>query len=358
VRSVLTYEASLRFYPQMLDWVANQIADLVQGQGVPPGEIAVLSPFLPDSLRFSLMNRLSRLAIPVRSHRPSRSLREESATQCLLTLTALAHPQWGANPSKFDVAYALMQSIEEMDLVRAQLLAEIVYRSRQSQPTLGSFDPLRPDMKDRLTYLLGERYERLRAWIDSYASGDPAELDHFLRRLFGEVLSQPGFGFHRDYDAAMVTANLIESVQKFRWVTGGDRFEEGRSLGQEYVAMVQAGVVAAQYARSWRLQPEEAVLLDVGSSGWFERLYQPLTHPYVLSRQWRGGAVWTDADEFQVRQEALSRLSLGLIRRCRRKIFLGLSELGENGSEQKGELLRAIQRVLRQLPVEPEGDDV
>jgi len=381
VRSVLTYEASLRFYPQMLDWVADQIADLVRRQGVAPGEIAVLSPFLPDSLRFSLMNRLSRREIPARSHRPSRSLREESATLCLLTLAALAHPQWGVCPSKFDVAYALMQSIEEMDLVRAQLLAEIVYRCRQGEPTLGSFDPLNPGMKERLTYLLGERYERLRAWIEGYIGSDPAELDHFLRRLFGELLSQPGFGFHRDYDAAGVTANLIESVQKFRWVTGGDPLEEGKTLGQQYVEMVQAGVVAAQYVRSWRLQPEDAVLLapaytflmrnrpvdvqfwlDVGSSGWFERLYQPLTHPYVLSRHWPAGAVWTDGDELEVRRQGLLRLSLGLVRRCRRKIFLGLSELGESGSEQKGELLQAIQRVLRQLPhhlpMKQEGDGV
>ncbi len=34
--------------------------------------------------------------------------------------------------------------------------------------------------------------------------------------------------------------------------------------------------------------------LDVGSRGWFERLYQPLTHPYVLSREWPAGQSWTD----------------------------------------------------------------
>jgi len=352
----------------MLDWVADQIGNLVQVQGIPPGEIAVLAPFLPDSLRFSLMDRLSQRDIPARSHRPSRSLREEPATRSLLTLTALAHPQWGVHPSRFDVAYALMQSIEEMDLVRAHLLAEVVYRSRQDQPFLGSFDPLNPAMKERLTYLLGERYEKLRVWLEAYGGGEPAELDHFLSRLFGEVLSQPGFGF-QDYDAAAVTANLIESVQKFRWVTGDTLSEEGKPLGQEYMEMVQDGVVAAQYVRSWRLQPEDAVLLapaytflmrnqpvdvqfwlDVGSSGWFERLYQPLTHPYVLSRHWLDKGVWTDADEAAIRQDALLRLTQGLILRCRRKIYLGLSDLGESGTEQKGELLRAVQRVLRHLP--------
>ena len=30
--------------------------------------------------------------------------------------------------------------------------------------------------------------------------------------------------------------------------------------------------------------------LNIGSEGWSRRLYQPLTHPYVLSRGWLPGA--------------------------------------------------------------------
>jgi hypothetical protein len=139
--------------------------------------------------------------------------------------------------------------------------------------------------------------------------------------------------------------------------------------------MVEEGVIAAQYIRSWQLEPEDAVLLapaytfiirnrpvdyqfwlSVGGRGWWERLYQPLTHPYVLSRRWppsgREDAIWIDTDEVEAREEALHRLVQGLLRRCRRKVYLGLSELGEQGYEQKGALLQAIQRVLRSLPAE------
>jgi len=369
VRAALAYEYH-HYHPQMLDWVAEEIAKLVHGNGVPPGEIVVLAPFLTDALRFSLMNRLDQLGVAARSHRPSRALREEPATQCLLTLATIAHPGWGLCPSRFDVAYALMQAIEGMDLVRAQLLAEIVYRVRDDLPTLSSFDQINPDMQERLTFVLGGRYQDLRTWIEDYIAGPQAELDHFLSRLFGEVLSQEGYGFHTNYDAGQVAANLIESVQKFRSVARGNAIEEGKPLGQEYIEMVQDGVVAAQYIGSWQLQPEDAVLLapaytflmsnrpvdyqfwlNAGGRGWWERLYQPLTHPYVLSRHWPRNAVWTDDDEFETRQDALCRLTRGLIRRCRRKIYLGLSELGEQGYEQQGPLLQAIQRVLRRLPV-------
>jgi len=56
-------------------------------------------------------------------------LHDEPASQALLTLAALAHPHWNVRPSKFDVAYALKLALD-MDLVRAQLLTEIVYRSK------------------------------------------------------------------------------------------------------------------------------------------------------------------------------------------------------------------------------------
>lgn len=429
VRAALVYEQH-RYYPEMLDWVADEIAVLIQDRGVAPGEIVVLAPFLSDALRFSLQQRLERRGVPSRSHRPSRALRDEPATQCLLTLAALAHPAWGLRPSKFDFTYALIQAIDELDLVRAQLLAEIVFRRSQKEGALllSSFEQINPEMRERITYVLGGRYDSLRLWLRDYTERDEAPLDHFLSRLFGELLSQKGFGFHEDFDAGQVAANLVESVQKFRWgversVIGdqssviGDRSavigdqssvssdrsadsserKAEKALGQEYLEMVRDGVIAAQYVGSWRRdappaglaagksrsrrrpaaalpaaeRQEEAVLLapaytflmsnrpvdyqfwlNAGATGWFERLYQPLTHPYVLSRHWAGQRAWSDADEFAAGQQRLYRLAAGLLRRCRQQIYLGLSELGEQGFEQRGPFLAALNQVLRRLPAE------
>ncbi len=353
-----------RFFPEMLDGVADEIRALIEA-GKPPSEIVVLAPYISDALRFSLMDRLKTRGVPVRSHRPSRSLREEPASQCLLTLAALAHPGWDIRPGKFDVAYALIQSIEELDLVRAQLLTEIVYRQRDA--SLSTFEQINANMQERITYALGSRYAVLREWLRAYTEEEPQPLDHFLRRLFGELLSQPGFGFHRNFDSAKVAASLIESVQKFRLAMQPLQ-EDLSGLGKEYIAMLQDGVIAAQYVSAWNSAPEdEAVLLapaytflmsnrpvdvqfwlDAGSSGWVERLFQPLTHPYVLSRHWPRERVWTDADEVEANNATLARLLTGLLRRCRDKIYLGLTELGESGYEQRGALLKAFNRVLTQ----------
>ena len=91
--------------------------------------------------------------------------------------------------------------------------------------------------------------------------------------------------------------------------------------------------------------------LDAGSSGWWERIAQPLTHPYVLSASWEPGRTWTDADEVAAQYDRLYRLVLGLTRRCRKHIFIANAEVGEQGYEQRGQLLATLQQMLRRQQV-------
>jgi hypothetical protein len=345
---------------------------LIHVQNVPPAEIVILAPFLSDSLRFSLVNRLDNLNIPARSHRPSRSLRDEPASQALLTLAALAHPAWNIHPSIFDIAHTFLFCIQDMDLVRAQLLANIVYR--QKEMALSSFDQIKPDIQERITFTFGNRYAQIRNWLESYRQDDPQPFDHFLRRLFGEVLSQPGFGFHYNFDAARVAASLIESIRKFRIAMDPEySFLHGSrtDLGRDYIQLLDDGVLAAQYLEAWNPGQQDAVLiapahtflmmnqpaevqfwLDPGSNGWVERLNQPLTHPYVLSRNWEnksasGHPIWTDTDEVEANQKTLTRFVSGLLHRCKNNLYLGISNFSENGYEQRGVLLKSFQRVLQ-----------
>ncbi|MCC6298646.1 MAG: ATP-dependent helicase [Anaerolineales bacterium] len=351
------------FYPELLDTIVNEIQSLISNSQISPSEIVILAPYLSDGLRFSIAHRLEASNIPWRSHRPSRSLKDEPASHALITLAALAHPHWNIHPPKFDVAYALMQSIDGLDLVRAQLLADIVYRQRDLQ--LSPFDQIKPDVQERITFSAGERYSTLRNWIEEYRASDVLPLDHFLRKIFGEVLSQAGFGYHRNFDSVRVAASLVESVKKFRISLDLTGFQNLSGLGKEYIQMLQDGVIAASYLEGWQNEDKDAVLvapahtflmmnrpvtiqfwLDAGSSGWYERLSQPLTHPYVLSRGWQEGRQWTDADDVQYSKEAMARLVSGLLHRCRERVYLGIAELGESGFEGRGELLRAFQKVL------------
>lgn len=354
-----------RYHPEMLDAVVAQTKSLLTDALVPPSEIVILAPYLSDALRFSITNRLDAENIPWRTHRPSRSLRDEIASKTLLTLSALAHPHWNVHPSEFDVAHALMFALNT-DLIRAQLLVAIIYQRKKS--SFSAFEDINPAMQERITYALGARYTALRNWLEEYQAAQPLPLDFFLRKLFGEILSQDGFGFHSQLDAVRVAASLIESIKKFRNAMEPSYVNLDNpnfDLGREYLTMLADGVIAAQYLEAWRHEDKEAVLiapaytfltmnhpvaiqfwLEPGSSGWSQRLLQPLTQPYVLSREWELGNIWSDADEVRTSTEALSKLIGGLLSRCKTKIFIALSDLGEAGLEQRGPLLQAIQKIL------------
>jgi hypothetical protein len=355
-----------RFFPEMLDALTSRIQRLIASEGVSPSQIVVIGPYLSDALRFALSIRLQAIAIPVRTHRPSRSLRYEPPAGALLTLASLAHPHWNSPPAPFDIVGLFMTALGT-DLIRADLLAGIVYRRGY---TLLPFNDLNVDARQRLTEELGSRYSRLRDWLSAYREAQPQPLDHFFRRVFGEILSQPGFGFHGRLDEVRIVASLVESVRKFRLAVEPsvvDRDHPDFDIGREYLRMLDDGVLAAQYLETWRQYAEEAVLiapahsflmmnksvefqfwLDPASSGWFQRLDQPLTHSSVLSRSWPREQRWDLAEEESTNVDNLARLAVGLLRRCSRQVFLCTSQLGESGFEQRGRLLLALQQVLHE----------
>jgi hypothetical protein len=355
-----------KFYPELLDRVVERIRTLVVDEGIQPSEIAIVGPYLSDALRFALTSRLQACSIPARTHRPSRSLRDEAAARALLTLAALAHPDWNVAPARFDVVRAFLVALG-MDLVRAHLLTEIVYRKSSA---LSSFEDIHPDVQERITYVYGERYTRLRDWLLSYHKDSPLPLDCFIMRMFGEVLSQPGFGFHDRLDEVRVVGGLVESMRKFRFAMEPsyvDAEDADLDIGREYMRLLDEGIIAAQYLESWKPAQREAILiapahsflmmnravavqfwLDPGSSGWYQRLDQPLTHTRVLSRSWPVGHKWTYAEEELANLDGMERLVTGLLRRCRQNIFLGISQLGESGLEEHGRLLLALNQVLHE----------
>lgn len=365
---------SRRFYPQLLDWTAERIATLSREHNVPLREIVVLSPFMNDLMRHSLVERLEDLDIPAVTHRPSRSLRDEPVCRCLLALAKLAHPQWNLVPPRQDVAVMLSQAISGLDPVRAWLLTEMLYRRQEESWHLLPFDQIIPAMQERVSFVVGNRYNELVKWLNDYRAGDPVELDLFFSRLFEQVLTRSGFGFYQNIQAGIQTANLVESMQKFRQVVEFEEGEADQSPGKAFIQMVEEGILAAQYLRGWQNLTTDAVLLvpattfvmlnrpvdyqfwlNAGDPAWLGQMSQPLTQPYVLSRQWEVGAGWTDDVEQDVNQEWLFRLLLGLVRRCRKKVFIGLSELDEQGYHQDGMLLTVLIRYLRHLPPELRG---
>jgi superfamily I DNA/RNA helicase len=368
---------SFHFYPQALDWLAEEISRLIQSEGIDPGQIVVLTPFLSDSLRFALSQRFQQAGIPFFTFRPSRSLRDEPAAKAMLTLAKLAFPGWNLTPSRHELRYALMQVLPGCDLIRADLLAQILYLPNRKENPLNSFAQIRPEMQERITFTIGNRFDQLIQWLTA-AGQDQAELDIFLSRLFGELLSQPGFAFHEDYLTASIVNRLIESARKFRQATSGLSKLTPAETSREFVTMIEQGVIAAQYLEPWQEQDtRQSVLiapaftflmsnspaayqfwLDIGSSGWWARLDQPLTQPYVLSRNWPSEQKWTAANEIETNEQTLARVVGGLLSRCSQHVDLLSIGMNESGNEERGALLIAMQTVLRSISAGKETANV
>jgi hypothetical protein len=240
-------------------------------------------------------------------------------------LAQVVNPSWKLPLTDQDVTLLLLESLEGLDDIRARLIVQHLYRGGQWI----AFHQLDSTLQERITFVFGEKYEALREWIKTHQQAPIAEMDVLWSVAFGDLLSRVGFGFHQHPHRAEVTANLMDSARQFRRAI--TQVNTASELGREYIQLVREGVIANQYVRSWQMPTTDAILvapaytylmsnrptdyqywLNIGSVGWWERIYQPLTHPYVLSRNWNQGLVWTDEQEYYTRNEALYHLVLGL----------------------------------------------
>jgi hypothetical protein len=368
---------SHKYLPEMVDWIAETANNLIKENLARPGEIVILAPFMSDSLQFTIQNSLKKYEIPNYSHRPSRSLRNEPVAQALMTLAKLAYPHWNMKPDRYALRTAFTLVLENCDLIRADLLAQISLAQLKNGKLVGIFDRVLPAMQQRISYVIGNQFEFLMKWLSENTSLEIQELDVFLSRLFGEVLSQSGFGFFQDMGAALVTSQLIESVQKFRKVAINSLLDNNGTISQEFIDMTEKGILAAQYLEYWSPDTTNSILispaytflmsnhpvryqfwLDVGSLGWWERLFQPLTHPHVLSRHWTQGKLWIDSDEYEQNQQTLIRLMSGLIRRCRNHVFVCSLGVNESGREERGPLLQAFQALAKNQYIHSKDNNV
>lgn len=355
-----------RFYPEMISETCDRIFGLIN-KGVQPRDIVVLSPYLSDSLKFSLSEKLTALDIPSISSRPSRMYLESPAVKSLLSFAKLAHPQWGFKVTDFEFRHFLMQFIPGIDIIRSELIVKSLYSKKENTCPIRSFDNLtNVNLQERISFQYGEKIEILRNWLVNYLEEESVPLDIFLRNLYGQVLSNRGFSFHDNFNGANLIDRLIQSIRSFRIFSSEVYETHHLTSGLEYIANVEQGLIPSSFRR--RVKAENAVLiapahtflmenrpaayqfwLDIGSMGWWERLYQPLTHPYVFKNNWERGSVWNEQLEYEKNQQVMERVIDGLLRRCKKGLVASAVKVNEYGSENYGPLLRAFQTHRKRM---------
>jgi hypothetical protein len=348
-----------RYWISMVDAVAARIGELL-ATGVPAREIVVLAPYVEDVLRFELLERMREHGVTVRTLRPSRPLFQHPAVRAMLVVARLANPHWGLRTTAPEVARMLTCLLHGLDGVRAQLLADFAAK-------ISALDHL-PEIEDaalwtRVGLRHREGYRALRGWLHELR--EPIPLDLWWQTAFTQVLSREGFGLEGDGDAARAVAQLIASARAFRESLQHSEATLPTQVDMDllYVQMVQDGMLPARYDEEpgsedgVLLATVQAVLtsdvhsrfqfwLDLQTSGWHERIFQPLTHPYVLAHHWPKEAHWDDDDEHREAVERLADVVAGLSFRCSERIFLASSQLTISGQDGEGWLIRPLQRML------------
>ena len=356
-----------QFYPEMVKTVCDQVLELVKSHQAEPGDIVILAPYLSDALNFSLQTILDQSCIPNTAYRPSRKYLDDPSVRSLLSLAKLAYPKWEMAINSFELRDILISCFKNMDIIRADLIVKTLFNPTPQGGFMRPFDTLtNRETLERITFTHGENYEILRRWLEDYKSGDAQPLDIFISRIFGEVLSQSNFRYFKDFTAAHSVARLINSIKNFRYFSNTFLDEDEISCGAEYIRSIQVGLLPSAFFDP-RDEPSEAVLiapahsylmqnrsvsyqfwLDIGSQGWWERLNQPLTNPYLLNRSWDGSQQWTIAHEYAANQSTMQRIVQGLLNRCTCRIIVCSVDINEKGAEQRGPLLKAFQSLQKQ----------
>ncbi len=350
-----------RYRREMVHNLLPQLSQLIKN-GIQAQDIAIIAPYLDGALRYSLTQAFTQTGLPFRFLRRRSSPRDEPRIRAWLTWLSLAHSQWGIMPTEHDVAEALALSIYGLDPARAALITR--YCFDQGTAELLPVEQMPEDKVERVGGEFLARVEELRLWLVDTAEDEP--IDVFLHRLFSELLSQRRFQPVPDVAGAAVCKWLVHSATRLRQASAAMGLRSTAEIGLTFVDGINQGLVTANppdlgeppdpngitistiYGYLLAGEPVKVqIWLETAATGWWDIPRQPLSNAFVLAKSYDPQKLWTMTEDFQIRNELLSRIVRGLAGRCQEGILLANSDLDRRGVLQDGPLWRALQPLIK-----------
>ena len=350
-----------RYRREMIIRLVLRLVELIEN-GIAASDIAIITPYLDGALRYSLTQALGEAELPYRLLRRRSSPREEPRIRAWLTWLVLAHPEWGVNPSTYDIAEALSLSIQGLDPARAELAAKFLYQNGEGK--LLPVDRLQEKIRHRIGAEMLERVEELRLWLEDPENHAP--IDVFLHNLFTQLLSQRRFQPEPDIVGAAVCDWLVKTATRLREAAVPMGLNTPDEVGLSFVEGINQGLVSANppdlgeppdpdgitlstiYGYLLEGQPVRVqVWLETAATGWWDIPRQPLSNAFVLAQSYDPQIPWTMSKDFAIRNQLLSRIIRGLSGRCSDGVILANSDLDRRGINQEGPLWRALQPAIR-----------
>jgi hypothetical protein len=339
----------------MIEAVVEKVIALVD-RGVPPGEIALISPHVDRALEVTANRTLGARAIPVQNLSLSRRLVDEPYARAIITLAGLVYPHWKIPHETAGSFTNAMQLLLKLDPIRASILGDAIWRPPVELPDLDA-----TGLRRRIGFERAEAYEYLKKWVHD-AQKREMGTDEFAQAVVSEVMA-PLVGDELTTEKLHACQQLLLSAHRFRQAM--ERFGDG-AYGSEYVKMLTEGTVAAEPLEAYdpakdaitlatpfsyltsRLTSQYQIWVDISGDGWYPNDVKELANPHVLSRRWEEGDRWTDTRNNRIRQANAARTVRALIRRCRGRLILAECSLTPWGQEQEGGLSEAFGDLIRE----------
>jgi len=350
---------------ELLRQTAGLIIQAVQSGQVQPTDVAVIAPGLDAIARYTLVEILTKQGIPVHTLSDQRPLTSSPMTRALLTLLALVYPGLGRLVDRDAVAEMLVVLTNQIDPVRAGLLADYCFEPHPDRPNLLPVTAY--DRWDRLGYEATTAYGEILQWLEVQRQQQEQRLipspisvlDRAIQRFLWSGSNLP-------YDQLAALRELLETAQHYWEVDRRMRQIESidapaATTIAQFIQLLRRGTITAnpypvrpigpagravtlgtifQY-RSSRQFHRWQFWLDAGSPLWLKGGAATLFGA-PLFLQDRFGRPWTAEDAMAADQQRLRRILQDLLGRVGERVYLCHSDLAVNGQEQTGPLLSLV----------------
>jgi hypothetical protein len=374
---------------ELLQTVAQQVADAIGRGEVLPQEVAIIGPGLDPLARYGIIETFQRAGIAVESLRDQRPIQSTALVRSLLTLLALVYPGLGHLLETEQIAEMLVvlttlgasanapENRNSIDPIRAGLLADFCFRPHPDHPELLPIEVYA--RWDRLGYSAAQAYEALRQWIAQQQGTLKGNADATAKDYSATYLTlSPVFILDRaiqtfvmtrplSVDQLAVLRELMETAQHYWDVDTRLRKMESTwpTLSEtvsDFIALLHRGVVTANpYPTTIAQQSRPSVILATT----FQYLNAHLNHRWQFwldagSQLWQysgdfelwGASLFlhkpedSPTPEMQPPNQLLRNTLLNVLGRVQDRIYLCHSELAVNGQPQIGPLMPWIDLAL------------
>jgi len=325
---------------EMLEKIGERVCRLISVESYLPSDIVILSTYADAVTEYVIGGILERQGHRLINISRRDELFDNPITCSLITLAQLCHPSFGMIPEKEELCL-LLRTAAGIDPVRSSILAAKALNS-------GQYPELLPIDSGEMLKTIGkvniETYEFLRKWIKEYKSnGIQLPINEFLCRGFIEVMSSRNLS---DEDVNRVKI-LIDDAAAFE----ESYLAFGRNEAKNFIQAVKYGFkyrnalfgVAKPYKDGCvilttpfdflaaSINCKVIIISGIRSRNWTRRVVKELSNPYILTKTWIPGDVYSEDIEQNIQKRNLSSMMKSILRRCSEKLIIYDCELSANG---------------------------